>query len=98
MSHYKRILVGLDLSAESQQVIDHVKALFAGKDSKISLVHVQEPLSFAYGGDIPMDLSEIQNQLETQATQRLAHLRRQQAAFALDTHVLLGQPASENAL
>ncbi|HLS97589.1 MAG: universal stress protein [Porticoccaceae bacterium] len=95
MSHYKRILVGLDLSAESQQVIDHVKALFAGKDSKISLVHVQEPLSFAYGGDIPMDLSEIQNQLETQATQRLAELRGQLADFEVDTHVIIGQPASE---
>src|SRR5690554_964186 len=95
MSHYHRILVGLDLSAESQQVIDHVKALFTGKDSKISLVHVQEPLSFAYGGDIPMDLSEIQNQLESQATQRLAELREQLAGFEVDTHVIIGQPASE---
>lgn len=95
MSLYHRILVGLDLSAESQQVITHVKALFDGKDSKISLVHVQEPLSFAYGGDIPMDLSEIQNQLEDQATQRLSELRDQLSGFEVDTHVIIGQPASE---
>lgn len=95
MSHYHRVLVGLDLSPESQQVIDRVKTLFADKDVSISLVHVQEPLSFAYGGDIPMDLSEIQNQLESQANQRLAELRNQLAGFTVDTRVIIGQPASE---
>ncbi|MCK9468989.1 MAG: universal stress protein [Porticoccaceae bacterium] len=95
MSYYHRILVGLDLSAESQQVIDRVKALFEGKDTKISLVHVQEPLSFAYGGDIPMDLSEIQDQLENQALQRLEEFSRQLGELDVDTHVIIGQPASE---
>lgn len=95
MSYYHRILVGLDLSAESQQVIDHVRALFEGKDTKISLVHVQEPLSFAYGGDIPMDLSEIQDQLENQATQRLQELKGQLGGLVVDTHVIIGQPANE---
>ncbi len=95
MSYYQKILVGLDLSAESQQVIDHVKALFEGKNTKISLVHVQEPLSFAYGGDIPMDLSEIQDQLENQAHQRLDELKQQLAGLVVDTHVIIGQPANE---
>ena len=95
MSYYHRILVGLDLSAESQQVIDHVKALFEGKDTKISLVHVQEPLSFAYGGDIPMDLSEIQDQLESQAIQRLEEFSGQLGDLQVDVHVIIGQPANE---
>ena len=95
MSYYHRILVGLDLSAESQQVINHVKALFEGKDTKISLVHVQEPLSFAYGGDIPMDLSEIQDQLESQAIQRLEELGTQLGDLDVDIHVIIGQPANE---
>lgn len=95
MSHYKHILVGLDLSAESKQVIDKIKTLFGGKDIKISLVHVQEPLSFAYGGDIPMDLSEIQTQLETQANQALDDYKAQLAEFPVDAHVIIGQPATE---
>lgn len=95
MSYYHRILVGLDLSAESQQVIDHVKALFEGKDTKISLVHVQEPLSFAYGGDIPMDLSEIQTQLESQAIHRLQEFSSQLSGLEVDVHVIIGQPANE---
>lgn len=95
MSYYHRILVGLDLSAESQQVIDHVKALFEGKDTKISLVHVQEPLSFAYGGDIPMDLSEIQTQLESQAIHRLQEFSSQLSGLEVAVHVIIGQPANE---
>ena len=95
MSYYKHVLVGLDLSPESQQVIDHVKQLFDKQDRKISLVHVQEPLSFAYGGDIPMDLSEIQTQLEGQARAKLTEYREQLAEFDVDCHVIIGQPAHE---
>lgn len=95
MSFYHHVLVGLDLSPESQQVVDHVKALFDGKDTKISLLHVQEPMSFAYGGDIPMDLSEIQNQLTSQAEQRLKETEGQLSAFKVDAHVIVGQPSQE---
>ena len=71
MSSYKHILVGLDLSTESQQVVDRVKFLFANSDTKISLCHILEPLAFTYGGDIPVDLSDVQTQLQQQATERL---------------------------
>jgi universal stress protein A len=95
MSYYRHILVGLDLSSESQQVIDHVKALFTGKAIKISLIHVQEPLSFAYGGDIPMDLTEIQTQLETQARYKLADVKEQLSEFEVSSQVIIGQPSHE---
>jgi len=95
MSYYKHVLIGLDLSSESQQVIDKVKHLFTENDRKISLVHVQEPLSFAYGGDIPMDLSEIQGQLEAQAKARLEEFKTQLAQFDVDCHVIIGQPSHE---
>ena len=64
MSIYKHLLVGLDLSPESQQVVDRVKLLFADSDIKISICHILEPLAFTYGGDIPVDLSDVQIQLE----------------------------------
>ena len=71
MSYYRHILVGLDLSPESALVVDHVQELFKDRDVRISLVHVQEPLSFAYGGDVPMDLSDVQTQMEERARTRL---------------------------
>jgi len=95
MTYYKHILVGLDLSQESQQVIDHVSQLFEGKPVTISLVHIQEPLSLAYGGDIPMDLSEIQRQMEVQAKNSLNEIKAKLSQFNVACHVIIGQPAHE---
>ncbi len=95
MSVYKHILIGLDLSPESQQVIDRVKFLFANSDTKISICHVLEPLAFTYGGDIPVDLSDVQTQLQTQATERLSALAVQLSVPEEDRHIILGHPAQE---
>ena len=95
MSAYKHILVGLDLSEESQQVVERVKALYTGSNQKLSLIHVQEPLSFAYGGDIPMDLTDVQNQLEDRAKGRLGVIGKELNIATEDQHVIIGQPAHE---
>jgi universal stress protein A len=95
MSVYKHILIGLDLSPESQQVIDRVKFLFADSDTKISICHVLEPLAFTYGGDIPVDLSDVQAQLQQQATGRLEALAAQINVSQEDQHIILGHPAQE---
>mgnify|MGYP000754534222 CR=1 FL=1 len=95
MSAYKHVLIGLDLQPESQQVVDRVKSLFAGGSQKLTLMHVQEPLSFAYGGDIPMDLTEVQNQLEEQAKTRLAAVGVELGVPPEQQHVIIGQPAHE---
>ena len=95
MSTYKHLLVGLDLSPESQQVVDRVKFLFSDTDIKISVCHILEPLAFTYGGDIPVDLSDVQIQLEQQAKERLDALADQLNVAEENRHVLLGQPAKE---
>jgi universal stress protein A len=101
MAYYKHILVGLDLSLskESQQVIDRVKQLLTDRPvetlPKVTLMHVQKPLSFAYGGDIPMDLSDIQTQLGEQAAEKLQELAKQFNVPSIDQHVVIGQTAQE---
>ena len=95
MATYSHLLIGLDLSPESQQVVDRVKQLFADRDVKISICHILEPLAFTYGGDIPVDLSDVQVQLEDQARTRLAALAEQLAIAEEDQHIVLGQPANE---
>ena len=95
MTTYSHLLIGLDLSPESQQVVDRVKQLFADRDVKISICHILEPLAFTYGGDIPVDLSDVQVQLEDQARTRLAALAEQLAIPEEDQHIVLGQPANE---
>ena len=95
MSTYKHLLIGLDLSPESQQVVDRVKQLFADREVKISICHILEPLAFTYGGDIPVDLSDVQVQLEEQAKQRLSTLAEQLNVPEEAQHIVLGQPANE---
>ena len=92
---YQHVLIGLDLSDESSQIIARVKDLFANSQSKISLIHVIEPLSFAYGGDIPMDLTQLQNQLEEQATIKLAEAGTELNVPVDRQHVIIGQPSNE---
>ena len=56
MSEYSHILVAVDLTEESMQVTKRACALRNAFAAELSCVHVIEPLSLAYGGDIPMDL------------------------------------------
>tara|TARA_B110000046_G_scaffold184312_2_gene222466 strand:- start:2169 stop:2603 length:435 start_codon:yes stop_codon:yes gene_type:complete len=95
MSVYKHILIGLDLSPESQQVIDRVKFLFTKRDIKISICHILEPLTYTYGSDIPVDLSDVQTQLQQQAANRLAALADQLHVSQEHQHIILGHPAQE---
>ncbi|MCW8194073.1 universal stress protein [Proteobacteria bacterium 005FR1] len=93
MALYNHILVALDLTEESTQILERATRL--GSGSRISLMHVIEPLAYAYGGDIPMDLSEVQNQLQQQATDQLTKLGRSIGVAPEDQYVVIGQPTSE---
>ena len=76
-------------------MVERVKSLYTGSNQKLSLIHVQEPLSFAYGGDIPMDLTDVQNQLEDRAKGRLGVIGKELNIATEDQHVIIGQPAHE---
>lgn len=92
---YKHILVGLDLTEETQAVLQKAVSIARCCEARISLVHVIEPITFAYGGDMPLDISEVQEQQVQNAEQDLKALA-QSADFPVEQeHVLVGQPAAE---
>lgn len=95
MSNYTHILAGVDLSDESQQVLERAAAMASASGAQLSVTHIVEPLTFAYGGDIPVDLSEIQEQLHKQASEQLTALTESHNIDAGDRHVLVGQPITE---
>ena len=95
MASYKHILVGLDLSEECSQVLQKAADISGAFGAELSLTHVIEPLTFAYGGDIPMDLSEVQEQLQTQAKEQLRKAATQLNVPPERQRVVLGQPATE---
>jgi len=92
---YRHIIVGLDLSDESPEVLAKSVALAQACDAKLSIAHVIEPITFAYGGDMPVDLSEVQEQLQTKAEQELQRLAGIANFPVQQEHVLVGQPATE---
>lgn len=95
MGSYHRVVVAIDLSDESNTVIDKARAISTATDAELHMLHVIEPLSFAYGGDIPMDFSGIQEEIAEQAKERMAQLAGQYGLSADHQHVVLGRPETE---
>lgn len=95
MSQYRHILVGLDLSEDSESVLNKARGLAVANQAKLSVAHVIEPLAFAYGGDAPVDLSDAQNLMEEQARKRLDVLGDSVDVAPNNRYVRLGQTASE---
>jgi universal stress protein A len=95
MGAYNHILLGVDLSSETGHVVKRAIALRDAFGSRVSVVHVIEPLSFAYGGDIPMDFSGIQEEIHKQAQTHLDTLCDPVGIRAEDRHLVVGRPETE---
>ena len=92
---YQHILVAVDLTEECDPVIKRAVAI-AGDTVKLSLVHIVEPMAMAFGGDVPMDLSQLQQQQFDQAKERLDRLIDKYPALKKDqSHLTYGQPRQE---
>ena len=95
MREYKHILVGVDLTVESKDVSSKACALREAFGCRLSCVHVIEPLSLAYGGDIPMDLSTIQEQIQDTAKSHLTEFAETLDIKEEDRHLVFGRPETE---
>lgn len=95
MSLYKHILLATDLSEESDQLIDKVKQLAECSNAELSMIHVIEPLSFAYGGDVPMDLTAIQAQLDEHAQSKMTRYSEMLDYPIKQCHVVSGHTETE---
>ena len=71
MSSYNTILLAIDLTEEADEVAAKAVNLSGQQNASLHVIHVIEPLSFAYGGDIPMDFSSIQEEIQKQAETQL---------------------------
>ncbi len=95
MSDYRKIMLAVDLTEESLKVAKRANQLVQAFDAELHIVHVIEPLSLAYGGDVPMDLSTVQEQIQDQA---VAHLQEFSATLNVPEsrqHLIFGRPESE---
>ena len=95
MGLYSHILLGLDLSEDSDLVAAKGANLAKQNNATLSVVHVIEPLSFAYGGDIPMDFSSVQEEIYKQAENQMRKLGTKWDIPEARQHIVIGRPESE---
>lgn len=94
-SNYQNILLAVDLTEESVQVAQRAVALAKSNNATLHAVHVIEPLSLAYGGDIPMDISSVQDQIHEQAKRHLGEFTARHGIAQDNGHLIFGRPDSE---
>ncbi|PIE44330.1 MAG: universal stress protein UspA [Gammaproteobacteria bacterium] len=95
MAYYRNILAAVDLNDESNVVIYKATELGNLYSAPVSIVHVIEPLGYAYGGDIPVDLTEVQQQLQEHAKQQLIAIGKQFDISENCIHIIIGRPDTE---
>lgn len=96
---YSNILVAIDLSEESGEVLDAANAVAAKTGARLHLVTVVKPLTQVYGG---LDMAPIstgsvsfEEEARTQARRQLKNLAEQYGISPEDVHVILGSPGRE---
>ena len=93
---YQHILIAVDLTGECHPVVERALAIAASSGAKAALVHIVEPMAMAFGGDVPMDLSLLQQQQFDQARERLQSFAgRYPQLGAEQRHLAYGQPRQE---
>lgn len=95
MNNYKKVLVAVDLSPEADQVAARAAAIAHGSQAELHVIHVIEPLSFAYGGDIPIDFSTIQGEIQRQAEAQLGTFATRHGIPTTQQHLVMGRPENE---
>ena len=99
MATYQRILVAVDLSSESEVVLQKAQ-LIAGSNAEIYLVYVQEPMDNVYVGIVPQSaafsgLGDLEAQLGEELKQKLTALGENMDVPSGNLHILNGSPAHE---
>ena len=95
MQSYKTIIAAVDLSPDTQNVISKAKGIADAAGGKLHLVHIVECLNLNYGGDIPLDFSDIQQEMQNQAKIRLSQVGVESDVPPLQQHLLVGRPENQ---
>ena len=92
---YQHILLAVDLTEDSEKVAQKASALVQVSAAKLSVVHVQEPVRYAYASEAPIDYSQLQTELDAFAQQSLHEFCQQLPVVVQQQYLLSGQTANE---
>lgn len=95
MSTYSNILLAVDLSEEAEAIAKKAESIATANNAPMHIVHVLEPISFAYSGEIPVDLTPLQTDIQAQAQRRLDTFGEQFQIPDENRYLKLGKPERE---
>lgn len=96
MKNYRHILVALDLAAETAYIVE-AAARSKSPETKISLIHVVEPLVLGYGPDASSSVAAVTAKIEADtiadAKKRMAAIGAEYEIPEENQHLLQGHPS-----
>ncbi|MYD42822.1 MAG: universal stress protein [Gammaproteobacteria bacterium] len=95
MSLYSRVLVAVDLTEECKLVADRANDIAKVSSADLHLIHVIEPIALSYGGDIPMDVSSVQESITDQTESYIATFSQGYNIPSDHQHLVYGRPERE---
>ena len=100
MTNYRHLLVAIDLTDETQPIIDHARDEAQRHGAQLSLITVIKPFALSYGQmGYPMDYSpqvaDIEAQVVRNSHEQMARLGAAAGVPVERQHVVLGNPAGE---
>jgi universal stress protein A len=99
MGTYRRILLAVDLTADSVQIAQRAKAVAATHGAELDVLHVVEPLSVLAPSDAPEVLApavlQTQQEIAAGARQRLERLVADIGLPSGRTEVIVGNTQAE---
>ncbi|MFT7470435.1 MAG: universal stress protein A [Kiritimatiellia bacterium] len=93
---YNNVIVAIDLSEESQKVVNAALELVNKDQRKLALVHAVEPIPVVWGMETyTIDPVDLQQQILDHADSLLADLADKVGIDKSNIHTVLGTPAPE---
>jgi len=89
---YKRLLVAIDLGAQSPQIALKAASMARTQQAEIHLLHIVEPLSLALGSEMPLDTSSLQEEISQQSETAINELAQSLNIPVNHCHVAAGRP------
>lgn len=93
---YKKLLVAIDLSRDSQKVVDAAVRMADSSTSNLHLVHVVEPIAGVYSMEIyTSNINQMEQAALELAEQQLGKIAGEIGIGVDDVSIILGAPAPE---
>jgi universal stress protein A len=96
MNSYRKLLVAIDLSTESDRVIERAMEIADQHSERINLIHVVEPVAAAYPIDAyAINMTRLQEEALEVSGEKLAGFAQRYGLSDAQQSVAVGSPAGE---